>query len=202
MRYLRHDFYYNFVNASGTKDKEQILTDEIAKLIVINPDIVRDALRTHGVTVSKTVGNVRLAEKVGNNLKDRKFREKIAKLILILNIRDENNQYVDTLYNADGKKQGWLRKLFSKGKQFYDENKDQIDELNNSLGDVYGGKGGGTNKAATENLKDTVNSYQQWGKGGLYQGDISEKKTNYMPYIVGGAIALTLVGFTIYRLKK
>ena len=85
MIYLKHNIRGNIMNADGVGDskmKNDIILSEIAKLIVIKPDVVITYLNKSGFNVSDNIGTRSLVKKVGDAInKSKQFATYMAEEI-------------------------------------------------------------------------------------------------------------------------
>lgn len=89
MQFIQHDFFVNFDAAFRSKDREMLddlLNDEISKLIVFDKERLVKALSECNVPVDPSVNNTALAKLVNTNLRTNKtLRKRVVKLILLNN---------------------------------------------------------------------------------------------------------------------
>ena len=214
MKCVKHDFYHNFVNTSQSNLilTKKILIDEVSKLLLLHPNIIIEILKDENISLPENATQDQLTQILGNNLYRRNIRNKIAKLILLTNSRDEEGKFLNfkktfgDFNSAEGKGLGkFLKNLFGKGKKFYAENKDEIDNISYGLGETFGGTSSkGTNSSASQTLQNNTKNLQNWQSDKpLYTPQAGGMSTNKILFILfGSAIGIALLFITFKKLKK
>lgn len=94
MVFADHDFHHNFCNAVGGDNygmQKDIFISEITKIIADNKDAVLNAARESGINVPQQADHKKTVSILLENLKNKNFQKKIAKIILSENKLSENS---------------------------------------------------------------------------------------------------------------
>lgn len=180
MLYVRHKLGKNYLSANGTGDenmKKEILTGEIAKLIVYQPDTIVSLLSKNRIKASSR-SNSGLVAAVSDGLySNRRFAQDIA-------IEIAKNRGNDGTYAADEKTANTADTLGAAA------------SLVKGLGDLFGGKKkatASTKKAQAEAEKakaDAAKALAEATKAHAQGSGISNKITYY---IIGSVLAASAI---------
>jgi hypothetical protein len=221
MKYVRHNFIGNYSNFSGQKEKQSLVEDEFAKTIALYPDLVADLLTSNGVQVESEEPSKLLAL-VENNSDNKKMVYDLAKLVMLLNAKDEKgkmylNQAMKSFSNANGVSLGFGRfgnpsknsspsssgvqapNKSGKGKEILGKAADWFGKNTDLLNNVAGGLMAGINasKLAKKNkgkssLSSSVDTYTKPDNP-----DIAPPNRTAL-YIGLGALALLIIGGGVF----
>ena len=90
MLYLKHNFYNNFKNSSGVL-RNDLLSDEFAKLIVFDSIAVKGDLIGIGVNLPLNASTKVVKKAILRNLKNKKLRDNLALLIIKNNNKEQKS---------------------------------------------------------------------------------------------------------------
>lgn len=104
MQYIKHNFFENWHNANKYNDfplMQDILQDEIAKVIVFDLNEASKAVLDSGLSLPKKVTGKNIAEIISGNIsKNKKLRSNVVSLIFKNNKKREINDYN---FNGNGR---------------------------------------------------------------------------------------------------
>jgi len=198
MRHIRHNFTENYHAFTGS-DREKILADEFAKLLVMEPDQIARIFTANNIVVPnakpKTLINL-LQEHNGNS----KIMAQISGLLLALNSGFEGGSH-PFLGIGKGKDKtaegaGAGSSFFQNLGTFIKDNKTEISDTVGGLRDLFG------KKNQVEGLKETVVHYQTINVPTLGGQGTSINKMPVWGWVAIGVGALALIGGMIFVARR
>lgn len=198
MKYVRHDFVGNFINAigNGGSDEEikKLVIDEVAKIVVIEPTLVAEVLSSSGVKVSNKPTATELANKIHENRENPKLIKKLSKVVLLTNAQDENGKFL----NVDGSLGKSTRSWFSKGSEYLKQNEDVNVALQETMAEIIDEEG-------RDRVIAEISSYQNFGGKEKKTPPRTSSPTNTgvssSVKVVGVIVVLSVMMFGIYQLR-
>jgi hypothetical protein len=139
MKYLRHDFTEN-IYSLPTGLRESMILDELSKLINLSHKGTIDAIKISGVDIVDNASKEVVAKVLCENWNNLKLRNKISKMLILVNARTENDDFV----NFDGKKH--LEKY-----------KEKINDVSFALGSAL------KLKSSTKIVQNNITEYDNFG---------------------------------------
>jgi hypothetical protein len=128
MKYLRHDFTEN-IYSLPTGLRESMILDELSKLINLSHKGTIDAIKISGVDIVDNASKEVVAKVLCENWNNLKLRNKISKMLILVNARTENDDFV----NFDGEIGDSVREVMSKGKKHLEKYKEKINDVSFAL---------------------------------------------------------------------
>lgn len=180
MIYANHDFAENFKSATGRKDefmKEQIMIDEIAKVLINNKNDVINLLRKHGINATFNDSPERILElTLAQFSQNQKFTNDFKDLVLHINKTNnfQNATASDVLANPDVQT--------------------GITSVISGIANKKAKKKAAKNKAAADQLRERIK---------LAQAKMEQpKKRGWVKWVIIGTVSAVIITAIIIIIKK
>lgn len=194
MKYLRHDFTEN-IYALPRGLRESMVLDELSKLINLQPKSCKDALAVSGVDVKSKLKKTEIAKLICDNNHNLKLRNRLAKMIVVINAREEDDKFV----SFDGDFSNSMRDLMNKGKVYIDKYKEKINDVSFVIGQSL------SLKSSSNTLNKNLRDYDNFGEvykpqAGLRYSELQKSDDGKGKALFFGT--LSVVGLAIYLSSK
>lgn len=213
MRYEKHDFRKNFLNATGSQDSEmtrELILDEISTLVVRYPIEVSDVIKESGITIKADASTNELIKVLSKNLPvNKKLPSNLMKLIIAKASKASPNNKKKKMLMMKGwsNAEGDFGKFISKK-----ENIELVESGVLMLANIFGRK----KRQQAQQAKQTGNTkqarnYEKEAQDTLRRAEAlmrkqaaqkQGKKGTHWGWYVGSAVLLAGIGTTVYFVLK
>ena len=192
MKYVRHDFVENYINAVNNGDDvelKKIILDELSKIILVQPNLIVEALANSGID-AKSTSPKELIRLVKENISNKKLTVRLSKLILLMNAKSKDGKFL----NVSGAMGKTYRSWNSKGADFLKDNSDIENSLDSIMENIIDEDG-------VKELNESLDGYKNFGGSEKKLPKVQKREISNVQ-MFGIVVAISITFIALFKLNK